>query len=112
MAGCKNVKSVGFIGLAKKCYVHKLEGIDELTGEIKDDYHRRLKGASDDVITIHITDVQKKDENYNCWQMYKAMYGGTTITLDNAANNKHRMSKNKAQEYLNFFGNRKRNFKF
>ena len=33
MTGCKNVKSVGFIGLGKKCYLHKLEGIDEITGK-------------------------------------------------------------------------------
>ena len=56
--------------------------------------------------------MKTKDENYNEFEMYKKMFGGDPETLDNAANNKHRMDKNKCQEYVHYSGNRKRTFKF
>ena len=55
MAGCKNVKSVGFIGLGKKCYLHKLEGVDEK----KEPYEKTKKVTKGVVVALSSEAKQK-----------------------------------------------------
>jgi hypothetical protein len=50
LAGCKDVYSVAFIAVGKKCYVDKLVGTDVVTGEQRSGWHIRCKGVVDDAI--------------------------------------------------------------
>ena len=53
------IKSIGLITLGKKSYIDKLEGVDA-NGNIKHDYHVRLKGISPAAIEDHVTKEQKR----------------------------------------------------
>ena len=45
MAGCKDVKSLKFVALGKKCYQDSLEGINIKTGKKESGSHIRMKGV-------------------------------------------------------------------
>lgn len=48
--GCRDVVSRYAIWLGKKCYIHKLEGINKKTNQPQVDYHIRMKGVPADSI--------------------------------------------------------------
>lgn len=64
MKGCKDVFSTEFIGLSKKVYVDKLQGTDKKTGEIKTDYHMRMKGVSEGAI-LNRVNIPTQEYNFH-----------------------------------------------
>jgi len=76
--GCVNIYAKECIFLGKKCYLDVLVGEDEKTGEIKQDYHVRMKGVPSS--TVRYT----ADTYYNgdLVQLYKDLYNGATVEFD------------------------------
>jgi hypothetical protein len=75
--GCKNIVAVESVFLGKKSYIDVIQGEDEETGEIKQDYHIRLKGIPNQVILNHC-----KNNNITPLQLYKDMYNSKKISFD------------------------------
>lgn len=46
MSGCRDVYSVKSVFLGSKVYIDVLQGVDEKTGEVKQDVHMRMKGVN------------------------------------------------------------------
>ena len=109
--GLSKIKSIGLITLGKKSYIDKLEGVDA-NGNVKHDYHVRLKGISPAAIEDHITKEQKHNASYDKFELYKRLFGGEAIQFDMKVNNKVRFQKSKDQEFYTFSGNFKRSVKF
>ena len=78
MEGCKNVIAVSSVFLGKKCYIDKLQGEDIITGEIKNDYHIRLKGVPTDCIKW----TAEKLKYENVFDLYVEMYKSTEVEFD------------------------------
>ena len=75
--GCKNIVAVESIFLGKKSYIDVIQGEDITTGEIKQDYHIRLKGIPNQVILNYC-----EKQNITPLKLYKHMYDGKKISFD------------------------------
>lgn len=75
--GCKDIIANASIFLGKKCYIDRLEGIDN-NGEKQIDYHIRMKGIPNAVILY----TSKKLGYANPFEMYKDLYEGKSIEFD------------------------------
>ncbi len=107
MEGCKDIIANASIFLGKKCYVDRLEGVDE-NGNKHVDYHIRMKGIPNAVILY----TSKKLGYANVFDLYKDLYNGKAIEFDltndgNKANFK--MNKDYSVQTLEVF---KRTIKF
>ena len=71
MEGCKDVRSVKFIALAKKCYQDTLEGINTTTGEKESGSHIRMKGVPNRSINC-----LANQGNESVEEMYEYLAGG------------------------------------
>ena len=79
MDGCRDIVSVDFIALGKKCYIDHLRGIDKKTGLVKYGFHIRLKGVSQGSIYYEVN----RDNTLNdVLDLYKKMYNGESYTFD------------------------------
>jgi len=74
---CENIVAVESIFLGKKSYIDVIQGKDKDTGEIKQDYHIRLKGIPNQVI-LNYCEKQK----ITPLDLYKQMYKGKKISFD------------------------------
>ena len=75
--GCRDVAAVESVVLGKKSYLDVLQGVDEKTGEVKIDYHIRMKGIPNQVILNHCEKVNKTP-----LELYRAMYNGEVVEFD------------------------------
>ena len=78
MKGCKDVYSEELIALGKKCYLDSLVGIDEKTGEIKRDFHLRMKGSPNQTL-FHTADTYLEGD---ILEMYKYLYEDRHIMIN------------------------------
>jgi hypothetical protein len=77
LEGCNNVYATDSIFLGKKCYIDKLCGTDNVTGEIKHGYHIRMKGVDNG--TIYYT---AEKLNIDVFELYMKLYDGEAIEFD------------------------------
>ena len=76
--GCKDIYASRSIFLGKKCYIDKLQGTDEKTGENKTSYHIRMKGIPNSCIEYTCNKL-----NYSTpFEMYEDLYNGKEISFD------------------------------
>ncbi len=73
----KDIQARGSIFLGKKCYIDKLEGLDQNNRKVYD-YHIRMKGVSNESILEYAFDHYQGD----CLKMYEDMYRGKEIEFD------------------------------
>lgn len=73
----KDIVSVEFIALGKKCYVDKLRGVDS-KGNYHYNYHLRMKGIKDGALKRVIKDKYNNDPI----ELYKHLYDGNTESFD------------------------------
>jgi hypothetical protein len=93
--GAKNTISIGSVFVAKKCYIHKTQGISKTTGEIMQGFHFKMKGASSE-------SVQKlADELYggDLFKLYNGFLTGATFHFDLLAGGKVSFTLNKDLTY-------------
>lgn len=76
MKGCKDVVSIGFIGLGKKCYIDVLKGVDN-NNNVKLDYHIRMKGVNCECIKI-----KAKSLGLTPLELYKKLYEGWAVEFN------------------------------
>lgn len=78
----KNVYSIGFIGLGKKCYIDLLVGTSQITK--KDCYgaHIRMKGVSEDAVLYSSYLKNKEDRRDGGWKLYENLLKGNEETFD------------------------------
>jgi len=72
--GCKNVKSVGFIGIGRKTYLHILEGVDK-DGNVQRGHHIRMKGITKAGIA-HVIKEYETPEN-----VFRTLANGQVISI-------------------------------
>ena len=95
----KNIKSTLFIGLAKKCYLDKLQG-ENNNGDIINDFHIRMKSIPTNPL-LHaaerFADIKDKTGVLN---MYKYLADGNSVDFDLGVGGKTRFSVDiKSQKY-------------
>jgi hypothetical protein len=73
----KDIQARGSIFLGKKCYIDKLEGLDQNNRKVYD-YHIRMKGVSNESILEYAFEHYQGD----CLKMYEDMYRGKEIEFD------------------------------
>jgi hypothetical protein len=73
-----NVHSVGFIGLGKKMYIHKLCGTHKDTGEVHYKYQYKMKGISKKALDYHVNKYYEGD----MLRFYEHIYDGGEATID------------------------------
>lgn len=71
------VKSTTFIGIAKKCYIDELKGINTKTGKEETEYHIRLKGCPNPSI---LREVDRR--GITPLELYELLYDDTRISFD------------------------------
>mgnify|MGYP003133504950 FL=1 len=75
---CEDIHSVEFIGLGKKCYIDKLQGVNPKTKETEIGYHIRLKGVPNACIMRKVND----DYGGDPMKLYKELYDKKTVVFD------------------------------
>lgn len=78
LKGCDEVKSIESYFLGKKCYIDHLQGKDKKTGEIKQDYHIRLKGIPNSTINY----LSNKKYNKNPMKLYEDLSKNKFVKFD------------------------------
>lgn len=89
--GCNSVVSNYAIWLGKKCYIHKLEGVHNKTGEKVLDYHIRMKGVPSNSIKWKSKSEYKNDT----MKIYEELYHDTATSI--MKNKKGKMEEVKGQ---------------
>lgn len=78
MSGCKDIHSIKFIGLGKKCYLDVLRGVDEKTGEVKNGLHVRMKSIPATCLKY----TARKEYGGSVEAMYMDLLKGKKVSFD------------------------------
>jgi len=78
LEGCKDVVSVQSIFLGKKCYIDKLEGINQ-DGEKVNGFHIRMKGIPEKCIEYVVDNTPAYKDAFD---LYKDLYNGNRVYFD------------------------------
>jgi hypothetical protein len=76
--GCENVISSGAVFVGKKCYIHKLQGKEKATGDIKESFYFRIKGAP----ACSVESLAEEHFNKNIYSLYKNLLAGEKYSFN------------------------------